>query len=551
LVILGYGYEARTEEPLMKFKSLLVSFLKLSLSLSLIFIAASPSIAQTKDPGKVVKVAILPFQIHSQENLDYLREGIYDILSSRITGEGEIVVIERSIIERAFYEERPMRLDEAVAKRIGMRAGADYIVLGSLTKVGDYISLDARLISITEEKPPLGVYTQHKGIQDVMVKIGDFAQEIGYKILGRRAMAARPTESRHPYLTRPKGPIERFDADTLGFKKSQGFGFEIKGLDIGDVDGDRKNEVVIMDRNHLYVFKYDGERLSLSRTIEHGSEHNFLTLDTADVNRNGVAEIIVTSVVGDDLQSFILEYEGGEFRKTNEKEDWFFRVLDHPQDGPILIGQRMGSEGLFSGPIYRFTWKKKSFKKGPKMKGFPKEVRIFGLTLANIRRQGALDIVMLDDEDRLRILASDGKLLWKSRERFGGTDNSYDTKKMKNPQYRTRGFGDFRVYIPGRVIVKDLDGDKLDEVIINKNNLATRLLERVRIFETGEVHSLIWDAGTLSALWKTREINGYFSDYQVKDADNDGEEELVVAVVNYKDIYDRKGTSNLLFYRLF
>jgi len=209
LVILGYGYEARTEEPLMKFKSLLVSFLKLSLSLSLIFIAASPSIAQTKDPGKVVKVAILPFQIHSQENLDYLREGIYDILSSRITGEGEIVVIERSIIERAFYEERPMRLDEAVAKRIGMRAGADYIVLGSLTKVGDYISLDARLISITEEKPPLGVYTQHKGIQDVMVKIGDFAQEIGYKILGRRAMAARPTESRHPYLTRPKGPIER------------------------------------------------------------------------------------------------------------------------------------------------------------------------------------------------------------------------------------------------------------------------------------------------------------------------------------------------------
>jgi TolB-like protein len=109
----------------------------------------SISATQTKDPGKLYKVAILPFLIHSQENIGYLREGIYDILSSRITAEGKIAVIERSIVEQALYEERPMRLDEAVATKIGMRVGADYIVLGSLTKIGDYISLDARLILST------------------------------------------------------------------------------------------------------------------------------------------------------------------------------------------------------------------------------------------------------------------------------------------------------------------------------------------------------------------------------------------------------------------
>ena len=127
-----------------------------------------------------------------------------------------------------------MRLDEAVAAKIGMRAGADYIVLGSLTKVGDYISLDARVISVTEDKPPLGVFTQTKGIDDVMAKIGDFAQDIGNKILGRRATAGRGTEgSRNPNIQ--KG-ISRTNKE--GFKKSQTFPFEIKGLDIGDVDGD-------------------------------------------------------------------------------------------------------------------------------------------------------------------------------------------------------------------------------------------------------------------------------------------------------------------------
>ena len=161
----------------MKFKGIILILL-LALTLTL----PSPSVTQTRDPGKVYKVAILPFLIHSQENLDYLREGIYDILTSRITVEGKIIVIERSLVERALYEEKPMRLDETAATKIGMRAGADYIVLGSLTKIGNYISLDARLISLTEEKPPLTAFTQHKGIDDVMVKIGDFAQDIGYKI---------------------------------------------------------------------------------------------------------------------------------------------------------------------------------------------------------------------------------------------------------------------------------------------------------------------------------------------------------------------------------
>jgi len=66
--------------------------------------------------------------------------------------------------------------------------------------LGDYISLDARLISITEEKPPLGAFTQHKGIEDMMLKIGEFAQDIGYKITGRRATPSRPAEPGHPYV---------------------------------------------------------------------------------------------------------------------------------------------------------------------------------------------------------------------------------------------------------------------------------------------------------------------------------------------------------------
>lgn len=529
----------------MKFKSIIIILFLFSL-----FTLPFHLNAQTKDPARVYKVAILPFLIHSQENLDYLREGINDILTSRITVEGRITVIERTVVERILWEMRPMRLDEAVAKQVGTRAGADYVVLGSITKIGNYISLDARLIPITEDKPPLGAFTQHKGIDDVMLKIGDFAQDIGFRILGRRAMATRPSDPRSSHIIRPERDIGRIGYEDLGFKKSQTFNFEIKGLDIGDVDGDKKNEVVCIDHHHIYVFKYDGEKLSLFRKIETGYQHNFLTLDVADVNRNGLAEIIVTSVIEDNLQSFIIEYEQGEFRTITRKADWFFRVLEHPEDGPVLMGQQMGSDGLYSGPIYKFIYKKNFFGKGPKLP-FPKESKIFGVSLSDIRISGVKDMIRLDDSERIRISSLDGKFEWRSRERFGGTNIYYDTKKKADPVYRGGEAPPWRVYIPARILIKDLDGDGIREVIINKNYSPTRIFEKIRNFEAGEIYGLVWEEGSLTTYWKTREINGYIVDFQIKDADNDGSEELVVAVVDMGGMTDRTSTSKILFYKLY
>lgn len=530
----------------MKFKLILI------LCLFSLFAFPFHSVAQPKDPGKVYKVAILPFIIHSQENLDYLREGINDILTSRITVEGRIIVIERTVVERILYEMRPMRLDEDVAKQVGTRAGADYVVLGSITKIGNYISLDARLISITEEKPPLGAYTQHKGIDDVMTKIGDFAQDIGFRIIGRRAMEVRPSGPRSSHLIRPDREIGRVGSGELGFKKSQTFDFEIKGIDIGDVDGDKKNEVVAMDNHNIYVFKYDGEKLSLFRKIEIGYQHNFLALDVADVNRNGFAEIIVTSVIEDNLQSFIIEYEQGEFRTITRKAGWFFRVLEHPKEGPILMGQQMGSDGLFTGSIFKFVWKKNSFEKGPKM-GFPKDTKIFGFTIADIRGEGKVDIVILDGSDRLKVLSPDGKLFWSSRERFGGTANYYDTLKKKPEGFRPQDAPSWRVFIPGRILTKDLDGDGINEIIINKNHSSSGLFERAKTFDSCEVYNLVWEGDEMITSWKTREMTGYVSDFQVRDADNDGNDDLVLAVVesHASGAMGGKGTSKILFFKLF
>ena len=89
-------------------------------------------------------------------------------------------------------------------------------------------------------------------------------------------------------------------------------------------------------------------------------------------------------------------------------------------------------------------------------------------------------------------------------------------------------------------------------MVINKNiSSGTRVFDRVRSFDSGEIYDLAWEENTLTTNWKTKEIEGYISDFQIKDVDNDGEEEMVVAVIDLGGVTTRKGTSKILFYKIF
>jgi TolB-like protein len=489
-----------------------------------------------------LRVAVLPFTVHSEEDLSYLRNGIWDIISSRIIVEGQIEAVEKPLVERFLPDLRGEITDQG-ARWLGNRVGADYVVYGSITKAGEYISLDAKIVNVAGTRPTTSAYVQHRGIDEVMTKVATFAQDISSRIVGRATSYERgaPGQLRQ-YLM--------FQA--LGYTKLKSYPQRVlKGVDAGDVDGDGRNEIVCMDHHQIWLYRDEGKEMKLLSEFKEAFNNNFLTLDVIDINGDNRAEICVTNTVEDRLQSFILSYEEGSFRYIAKGLNWYLRVTKIPDMGEVLLAQRMGTDKDYDGPIRLVQWKGKKVKMGKKVKqgkkgALPKEVEwILSFTSGKFTSPEAQEFLRIEEFGKVRLLNERGSLQWKSSEDLGGSDNYIDRPDVLADKKGATSRFPRRIYLPSRMVAKDLDGDGIDELVAVKNKFSTgEHIERVRIYDKGHVTGLSWDGMALANAWRTQDIPGYVADFQLKDVDNDGRDELVT--VSVSSHFLKKDTKSLL-----
>ncbi|MBW2275574.1 MAG: hypothetical protein JRG96_20115 [Deltaproteobacteria bacterium] len=125
-----------------------------------------------------VSIALLPMVVHSGEDPTYLRNGLADMLASRLEQVGRFRVIRIDEPSKA-----TSRLERAVAT--GRKQKADFVLFGSFTRFGAGASLDIQCAATTqiEGKPTLREIFVHSGnigdvipdLDEVVGKVGRFA----------------------------------------------------------------------------------------------------------------------------------------------------------------------------------------------------------------------------------------------------------------------------------------------------------------------------------------------------------------------------------------
>jgi len=518
------------------------------------------------------RVAIIPFQMNAEKDLTFLREGIHSMLSSRLSWEDKVSVIARQEIAAA-VKTITAPLNEAKARKIGAMLKADYVLFGSLTIFGNSVSLDAKMVDIADsKKPPLSFFNQSQGMEEVIPRINLFAEEINEKVFNRkiavrqlpqRAPVQRPSQYMHPERLFSGEFVEpdeagggrssfvmtgRSDA-TPGFWKSKNFRMQIKGLALGDVDGDGKTETVMITNQEVHIYRSENDRFIKIKEIAGKKYYKYLSVDVADINKNGMAEIFVTCLNKPDksLDSFVLEWNGSDFKTVADDENWYFRVISRPVLGPMLVGQKMGISDLFMFGVYELVWTGSRYKpQGKVVMGLPENITVFGFTMGDLFNDKGEVVAAFDEEERLRIYTTGGDQEWKSEDRFGGSENYIDIDfQDKEGDYESR------VYLPHRLYIVDLNKDGKTELITVKNkSISGHLFRRFRHYSGAWFESLSWDGLGLAKNWHTRKVSGYICDYAIGDIDNDGELELVAAIVSRRDVLGQKAKSSVISYDL-
>jgi outer membrane protein insertion porin family len=128
------------------------------------------------------KVGLMPFIIHSQTNLDYLQKNILESLSDGLKKQN-ITVLPFSKTEPWLTKKIPTDWNEL--RTIGKQIEADFLIFGSLTKIGQRLNLTGYLLNTKTEKPPLTFSLTEEGLENVIRLMERFSKEAGSRILSQ------------------------------------------------------------------------------------------------------------------------------------------------------------------------------------------------------------------------------------------------------------------------------------------------------------------------------------------------------------------------------
>ncbi|MEJ2286766.1 MAG: FG-GAP-like repeat-containing protein [Desulfobacterales bacterium] len=390
------------------------------------------------------RVALLPFKINSEKDLSFLKDGIFDMLSTRLAKEGQVEVLGRTQVEAAMQSAAGAGpINEAAAREIGTRLNADFVLFGSLTVLGDNVSIDAKMVDITGDKPPMTFYDQSQDLGSVITKINLIAADINDKMFGRAPVAeprapvpaAGPQKKTgsgvhaHPEkVLRDEGFIahgKEGGAEEMGiiggvaqetqasFWKSASFNHLINALAVGDADGDGKNETIVAAPHSVLIYRSEGGAFRRLAEVEESINKNIYGLDAADINGNGYAEIFVTSFNAEKnvVNSFILEFDGKNFIKILDNSRLIYRVAQTPNRGRILLGQRPRKGSSNSGPIFEMIWGADEYIPGDDIRT-PRHTSLMGLTLGNVLNDGQETAIGYKGNDHIQIIDQSGDRIW-------------------------------------------------------------------------------------------------------------------------------------------
>ena len=491
--------------------------------------------------------AVLPFKITSVDQYQYMGVSVPQMISSRLYVKDKFQPVAKTTV----VDQSSLSSESDAAKAQGsMRA--DYVIWGDM--------------EIRDADCEMNVYARNKAgkmwsrhvrtkINNMNPKIQELSAAISQDVFGYTAgtgVTAIPSQNQAPIRETQNqlnpdlvvnedgvrdvylNPNIRYagNTDDSGSLRTPTLPFPSVDFDIADLDGDGRNEIVLIENHAIHVYRYENGKM-----VDLASDQMLLMNNNLSVRvfNPGVGrpKIIVNSQ--DDraaASGYVYVFDGKNLKQEAKNIPYYMNVVTLPDmKQPTLIGQYGDVQRVFKGGIYEMM----KAADGKYMEGtrldMPEKVNALNFTWIPYTRDTGPLLVALTDEERLRVFGKGGNRLFETEEKYSGSYVGIEQTNQIRGMGKDRTYLPDKYYIPERMLVADLEGRGEYVLLINKpSSTAAQIFERYRFFPQGEIHALYWDGVGLNLKWKTRRIKGSVIDISLVDFNNDGIKDLVVGI---------------------
>ncbi|MDX9713915.1 MAG: hypothetical protein RBT37_00645 [Dissulfurispiraceae bacterium] len=261
-----------------------------------------------------------------------------------------------------------------------------------------------------------------------------------------------------------------------------------------DVNGDRNIDVVLVSSNNVGIYAPETD-LRLLWEFKLPMANRVLWIDALDIKKSGKDCLLITTLEGDTVNSYIYEFDGNGFINIWKGKSTFLRKIN----GKMAVQPYSTTDG-YDGDVRYLNFSNGAFSKGEKIK-LPENVNIydFQFVRASDNKSG---LFAWDDAGLLHLYNENNIRTWVSEDDFGGFT-------VKFAKERTNAFVD-----RGYWSVKDRLLSSGPEVLVPKRKPVLGMARGLGYNSSG-IRSMWWNGFSVENRQLLEEIDGDMLDYAI------------------------------------
>jgi hypothetical protein len=412
------------------------------------------------------------------------------------------------------------RMASEAISPVAAASEADVIISGSYTQLGKIFSLDA-VAKLASGRTLATVFEQGESQDDLIPALGRISTKLKTELPLRYQQAPAPAAT--PQVqTQPAA--QRGSTVWL----SQRIVAPQLGLAPGTTRAEGR-EFFVAESHSLRLYRQE-KPLKLLAEVSFSIRENVIAIDSAGPDQNGNPLVYVSIMDGEAPASKIFSFEDGKLKPVASNLPYLFRAIALNGGKSRIYAQQMGLGEDYFGDLFEVyqTGSKIELKNPIKM---PRYGNVFNYNRVT-GPDGKSYPTVLSTDGYLVVYSDAGEELWRSSEKFGGSETFFQRESGVNVRATDER-------LRWRFIDQRITVTSSGEIIVPQN-AGFFVLGNNRSYSKYALVSFSWNGSSIEEIWRTKQSQNYMADYYLDDQNH---EIVLLEVVQKEGLFSKGGSA--------